>query len=533
MIQEFQMVKVGTLVESKTNPRRRFDETALTELTESIRTKGILVPLLVRPNGQGFEIVAGARRFRAAKAAKVEDVPVRVRPMSDTEVLEIQVLENLQREDLHPLEEAEGYRALTMQAHYDVATIAAKVGKSTSYVYQRMKLAELIEPAKKACLGGEITAGHAILIARLQPAEQTVALKFCREESRFDRGGMEGKRDTVTVSVRELGQWIQEEIHLDLHAAMFPKEDATLVPAAGPCTTCPKRTGTIPDLFPEIKKRDTCTDPTCFSSKVQAFAVRKAKELGVEAGELIRVTPEHWTQGRMEKTAPGTGSIFTRDRWKEAKTGSCQFIKPAVVVHGPTKGTVVTACTHEKCHRHFGKTATATSGRTDYGAQQRRAQEKARRESGRRRAILAAIHQKVTAPLPRALLEVVALGFWQDVWHENQKAVAAAMGWLDETKRTNWADRREVIEKKVSGAADRDLARLLVALGVARDLHAPRYQRGRQPDALLTTAKLYKINIAAIDRAIKTEEAARKAKKPVPKKRAVQTAAKKKAKAAA
>ncbi len=197
---EFQIVPIGKIVESSTNPRRRFSEQGMLDLTESVRKHGVLVPLLVRPvNGHldsqsrtslairgtecpSYEIIAGARRFRAAKAAELGEIPVRVKEISDTEALELQILENLQREDVHPLEEALGYQALMERAGYEVAAIAAKVAKSESYVYQRLKLAELIEPAKDAFLEDRITAGHAILIARLQAADQEKALEACFQD---------------------------------------------------------------------------------------------------------------------------------------------------------------------------------------------------------------------------------------------------------------------------------------------------------------------------------------------------------------
>jgi ParB/RepB/Spo0J family partition protein len=160
-------VNLAWLRESKTNPRSGFDAAGLKELAESMRAHGVLEPLMVRPvNGQPakgegetpppqFEIVLGARRFRAAKLAKLESVPAIVRELTDTEALEMQIIENLQREGMQPLDEGLGYRALIDQAGYDVAKIAEKIGKSASYVYQRLKLADLTKPAQKALAGGD------------------------------------------------------------------------------------------------------------------------------------------------------------------------------------------------------------------------------------------------------------------------------------------------------------------------------------------------------------------------------------------
>src|SRR6202042_3507523 len=110
---EYRNVSLSLLSESKTNPRRIFEDAALKELTESIRVQGVLSPLLVRPvTEQSFEIVAGARRYRAAQMAEAATVPVRIVALTDAEALEAQLIENLQRRDVHPMEEAKGFRAL-------------------------------------------------------------------------------------------------------------------------------------------------------------------------------------------------------------------------------------------------------------------------------------------------------------------------------------------------------------------------------------------------------------------------------------
>ena len=130
---EYRNLPLFVLTESKTNPRRIFDDNALKELAESIRVQGVLSPLLVRPlTEQGFEIVAGARRYRAAQLAEAETVPVRIVNLTDAEALEAQLIENLQRRDVHPREEAQGFRALLNleEPKYSIEQIAAKTGKS-------------------------------------------------------------------------------------------------------------------------------------------------------------------------------------------------------------------------------------------------------------------------------------------------------------------------------------------------------------------------------------------------------------------
>ena len=144
---EYRNVSLSLLNESKTNPRRIFEDAALKELADSIRSQGVLSPLLVRPLSEkkSFEIVAGARRFRAAQIAEVPTVPVRSVNLSDAEALEAQLIENLQRRDVHPLEEAQGFRALLNldEPRYSVEQIAARQARlppmSPPYVVNHIK----------------------------------------------------------------------------------------------------------------------------------------------------------------------------------------------------------------------------------------------------------------------------------------------------------------------------------------------------------------------------------------------------------
>ena len=120
----FQTLPLSLLHESTTNPRRTFDETKLIELADSIRTHGLIQPITVRPHGEGYEIVAGARRFRASLLAEVPEVPVCIKELDDRAALEVQIIENAQRADVHPYEEASGYKRLLDLPGYDVAAIA-------------------------------------------------------------------------------------------------------------------------------------------------------------------------------------------------------------------------------------------------------------------------------------------------------------------------------------------------------------------------------------------------------------------------
>jgi len=162
-------VPLSELRVSALQPRKRFDEAAIAELAASIAEKGVLQPLLVRRSNGGYEIVAGERRFRAAERAGLTTVPVLVRDLSDRQTLEIAIVENLQREDLDDLEEAEAFKQL-LGFGMTQEEVAKAVGKSRSAVANTLRLLSLPAPARAALARHEITAGHARAILA-QPAE--------------------------------------------------------------------------------------------------------------------------------------------------------------------------------------------------------------------------------------------------------------------------------------------------------------------------------------------------------------------------
>ncbi len=155
-------------------PRRHFDDEAFAALVESVRDKGVLQPILVRPDPRDrgrFEIVAGERRWRAAQQAQLHDVPVVVKELSDRDTLEVALVENLQREDLTPLEEAEAYRRLMDEFGHTQEILARAVGKSRSHVANTLRLLGLPESVRRMVDEGELSAGHARTLVNASDAE--------------------------------------------------------------------------------------------------------------------------------------------------------------------------------------------------------------------------------------------------------------------------------------------------------------------------------------------------------------------------
>ena len=233
---EFQYIAIDTIHESATNPRRTFDEAKLYELAESIRSNGLIQPITVRPNSVGFEIVAGARRFRAAQLAKLFSLPARIVDINDAQTLEWQLVENSQRVDVHPYEEAQRFERLLDMPGYEVATLVEKSGKSASHVYARLSLLQLIPTLAEAFSAERITASHANLLARLPQESQAEAFEQCWRKDWQDN-------EPHLLPAKHLAAWIQTNLYLSLADAPFSKEDSTLNPLAGACITCPRRSG--------------------------------------------------------------------------------------------------------------------------------------------------------------------------------------------------------------------------------------------------------------------------------------------------
>lgn len=172
------MVAISDLAPSPFQPRRVFNEEALIDLVGSIKEKGVLQPLLVRPSSTGetsYEIIAGERRFRASKIAGLIEVPVIIKDFDDKATLEVALIENLQREDLNPLEEAEAYKRLLQEFDYTQEELSKVVGKSRSYVANMMRLLDLPQTIKDLVNEKHLTTGHARTLLNAQNPEVLAA----------------------------------------------------------------------------------------------------------------------------------------------------------------------------------------------------------------------------------------------------------------------------------------------------------------------------------------------------------------------
>jgi ParB family transcriptional regulator, chromosome partitioning protein len=166
MKQEFQEIPINK-IHTRENYRKTFNDRSLAELAQSIRQNGVIEPIIVRPNNDGFEIIAGERRFRASQLAKLVTIPALVRESSDNDVLKLQIIENVQREGVQFMEEAYALKKLRSDLSLDVAEIARMIGKSESYVYLMLQLTEMSEDAQKIASNGWIRKAVAFHISKL------------------------------------------------------------------------------------------------------------------------------------------------------------------------------------------------------------------------------------------------------------------------------------------------------------------------------------------------------------------------------
>lgn len=171
---EVKQIPINKISPSKTNPRTQFDEGKLNELAKSIKKSGVVQPLLVRRLGDGgghFELIAGERRLRASQRAGLTVVPCVIRELSESELLEVQIVENAQREDVNPMDEARALNRLRERLDYDVLEIAERIGKSEAYVYNQLKLCSLPDEAQELIFTGGISKGVAWEIIRIKKPE--------------------------------------------------------------------------------------------------------------------------------------------------------------------------------------------------------------------------------------------------------------------------------------------------------------------------------------------------------------------------
>jgi ParB/RepB/Spo0J family partition protein len=379
----FQELPITDIHESAllTNPRATFDQDALDELAASIRLRGVLQPILVRPRSHdsGYELIAGARRLRASRLAQIATIPAHVVTFDDQAAREAAIIENLQRQDVHPLEEAEAYeRLMAADTLVTADTIAAKVGKSATYVYARLTLLRLQPDIRDAFRRDIITAAHAQRLATVPADRQAEA--FARCFFNLLQTGTDAVDRNNLAPMKQLDEWLQKRVALNVH-----HEDTTR-------------------FLPALVE-----------------AVSEHEQGGAEILALSTLT--FHTDLREPKPILARSWVLA-----EGKKHTCPHARPGVIVLGDDRGRLLQVCIAKRqCAKHWGKRSERTAERTADAASRQAASERAARDQARRErermfweqqlrpALLSAIAEKakqqktITRPLITAVLETLTM----------------------------------------------------------------------------------------------------------------------------
>jgi ParB family chromosome partitioning protein len=501
---EYRNVSLSVLRESKTNPRRIFEDAALKELAESIRTQGVLSPLLVRPlKESGFEIIAGARRYRAAQMAEAATVPVRIVNLNDAQALEAQLVENLIRADVHPMEEAQGFKALLdlEEPTYSIEQMVARTGKSPAFVATRLKLIDLVPVAVEAFYRDEIGVGHALLLAKLPANQQEQGLSACFSEDWSASNDRKAKR--LLLPVRNLQLWIEQNVLLFLKEAPFEKRDAHLIAIAGSCVDCPKRTGHNKLLFSDLGKQDACTDPGCYQAKVDAHV---AKQIAAKP-QLVQLSTAYGKQQDGSKVLPRNQYTTIRDEKPKSKDEAtrpefkvCKFTTDSIIAEGSDVGTIHKVCANPACPVHHPKPQT----KHDEG-KWKAEQEKQRREAAMANATGVRVLAAIAAAVPVRLMKRDLLFLSERLTvllDENRAAVLARQHGIKKAKDSDSIEK--LLVAFLRRADESTLSRVLVESVILLTS-----MRGNPAKVLQEAASLYKVDTDAIALKIKQEFAAK------------------------
>lgn len=284
-----EILPLDAIKESPFNPRKTFSQLKLTEMAETIALVGVMQEILVRPMWAGdvmthYEIVFGHRRYRASVLAGVSTIPAMIRELTDVQSARLQAIENLQREDLDPLEEAQGYADLLNTPGVNALEVGKQIGKSKTYIYSQMKLLKLCEVGKRLVRCGVLKPELAIEVGRLTTEDlQIEALKMLVGYADISLAASElweeNPPDHFSImSFRRGREAIEQRYRKHLKNAIFGRSIMFLVADRPDCNSCEDRAGNIPEIKATGDRGDLCTNPVCFEQKTQAHLAQVAAD---------------------------------------------------------------------------------------------------------------------------------------------------------------------------------------------------------------------------------------------------------------
>lgn len=409
-------LKLDLIEYSKDNPRKFIDEAALAELAESIKQHGVVQAIVVRPHPKkkgSYELVAGERRHRASVKAKQDTIPAVIRHYDDRQAAEVRQIENLQRADVHPMDEAHGFVKLVEVFGYTVESIAQKISKTPGYVARRMELVKLIKPLQDAFWQGTLPIGHAEYLCKL-----TAEIQVSLHKAKW--GGLWERDRERCESLRHVRASVERSFFMDLDKAPW-KKDVEGPGSCPACRVCPYRSGNKPLLFPELEKQpNMCTHRPCFDLKMESYIEEQVEENPA----LLLASTDY--NGKKE---PGVLSAGTYTKLDEKKD-KCEFEEKAIFKDGGARGLTVRICKNKQCKKHgdriFGGSGGVRRGPNDDTAKRDR---NIRIENQARAAMFASLFN---AKLKKSDITVeqlrqAAAWSWGRAYERN--TIAKAIGW--------------------------------------------------------------------------------------------------------
>lgn len=288
-----EQIKLSALNPSSLNPRKTFDDASINELAESIKNVGVLQPLIVREHKlKGmYEIVCGDRRFRASVKAKIKTVPCIEMTLTDDQAFELMITENLQRKDIHPLEEASAFSSLIEKGTYDIASLCQRFGKSETYIRHRVKLNDLIDPFKQELEKETINLSMAFEICKID-------VKYQQEY--YKETFKKGNEWNIPKTVKDVREYINRNFTSKLADASFSLlAEFENIP---PCNLCVKNTINNGSLFPDTPEAGICLDKECYDRKGTLHLFRIAKTVQEKNPEILILQSQYNYSDKDKKT---------------------------------------------------------------------------------------------------------------------------------------------------------------------------------------------------------------------------------------
>ncbi|HRH46676.1 MAG TPA: ParB/RepB/Spo0J family partition protein, partial [Pyrinomonadaceae bacterium] len=386
--QAYYEIPLNQIDVSQTEPqsirRLGFTPENLADITESVRQKGVLEPVLLRPLADGFELCAGERRFLAATNAGLTKIPAIVRELSDEEVDDIQLHENLHREEPHPLEEAATYDYMERKRGFDLNEISARAAKTVRYIAGRRELLKLSEKVKEIFRKNEITLSHALEISKYPADDQEQILVYA-----FSNFGHTSQ--ALYPMPKFIGQ-IETHYLLQLSKAPFSIKSTELRADGLACENCPDRTGAKPLLFADkLDKKDSCLNRKCYEGKIQKHIQIQREKIVVEtknvpvekaATKLNNVpilSTTYWLGTHDLKKLPE--KIITGDSYTILKSlDACSKAEYGVFAHGDRNGQKVIICRKSSCCQVHWRNKTSDLPKAEKSAEVLEIESKERRD---------------------------------------------------------------------------------------------------------------------------------------------------------